>query len=62
MFKHCPRCDDFGEIVDPDAKCKCGIERILCPLCKGYSNPILAGKLIEGKLEQIKSQQKVIKL
>lgn len=59
MFKHCHKCDDYGEIVDPNAKCKCGMERILCPMCKGYSNPILAGKLIECKLQEIQSQPNV---
>lgn len=58
MFKHCYECNDYGEIADPKAKCQCGAERILCPRCKGYSNPILAGRLIEEKLALIEQMTK----
>lgn len=53
MIKHCPTCNDHGEIADPKADCKCGIERISCPTCNGYSNTAYSLRRIENKIDKL---------
>ena len=53
MIKHCSKCDDYGEVVDPNAKCKCGVERIICTRCNGDSNPRIMIRRLETKVEEL---------
>lgn len=53
MIKHCFRCNNYGEIADPNAKCDCGMSRITCPSCQGYSNPSYAVMLLEKKVDKL---------